>query len=114
MLVIRGVNVYPSQIEAALLELPELAPHYQLVVDRSGALPRLDVQVEVAEGVVREWGGFTPERLEVARLREAVAGRLHAMLAISTEVTVLAPKTVPRSEGKAVRVVEKTDPRRST
>jgi phenylacetate-CoA ligase len=114
MLVIRGVNVYPSQIEAALLDLPELAPHYQLVVDRSSALPRLDVQVEVAEVVVQGWGGgFAPERLEVARLREAVAGRLRVMLAISTEVTVLPPKAVPRSEGKAVRVVEKTPTRRS-
>lgn len=108
MLVIRGVNVYPSQIEAVLLDVPELAPHYQLVVDRSSALPRLDVQIEVAEGVLREWGGWQPDHPDVARLRGVVAERLRAMLALSTEVTLVAPKSVPRSEGKAVRVVETT------
>lgn len=108
MLVIRGVNVYPSQIEAVLLEVPELAPHYQLVVDRSSALPRLDVQIEVAEGVLREWGGWQPDHPDVARLRGVIAERLRGMLALSTEVTLVAPKTVPRSEGKAVRVVETT------
>jgi len=110
MLVIRGVNVYPSQIEAVLLALPDLAPHYQLVVDRAGALPRLEVQVEVAEGLARQWGDVSPERPEVARLRALVAERLRASLAIATEVMVVAPKTVARSEGKAVRVVEKRRP----
>ncbi|MGH7266665.1 MAG: phenylacetate--CoA ligase family protein [Candidatus Rokuibacteriota bacterium] len=107
MLVIRGVNVYPSQIEAVLLEMPELAPHYQLVVDRAGALPRLDVHVEVAERVLADWGGWRPDRPEAAALRQAVAERLRAGLALSTEVTLVAPKTVPRSEGKAVRVVDR-------
>jgi phenylacetate-CoA ligase len=107
MLVIRGVNVYPSQIEAVLLGMPELAPHYQLVVDRAGSLPRLDVHVEVAEGLLAAWGGWRPDRPELAALRRAVAERLRAGLALSTEVTLVPPKTVPRSEGKAVRVVER-------
>jgi phenylacetate-CoA ligase len=106
MLVIRGVNVYPSQIEAVLLGVPELAPHYRLVVDRSGALARLTVEVEVAEAVLRAWGGWQPTRPEAADLRGRVADRLRAMLALSTEVRLVAPRTVPRSEGKAVRVVE--------
>jgi phenylacetate-CoA ligase len=107
MLVIRGVNVYPSQIEALLLGMPELAPHYQLVVDRGANLPRLDIHVEVAEGLLAEWGGWRPDRPELAALRRVVAERLRAGLALSTEVTLVAPKTVPRSEGKAVRVVER-------
>jgi phenylacetate-CoA ligase len=106
MLVIRGVNVYPSQIEAALLTLPELSPHYQLVVDRAAALPRLEVQVEVAEVVVQAWGGWQADRPEIGLLRGAVAARLRGALALSAEVTLVAPKTVPRSEGKAVRVVD--------
>src|SRR5262245_38618836 len=99
MLVIRGVNVYPSQIEATLLTLPELTAHYQLVVDRGAALPRLEVRIEVAESVVQAWGGWQPERAEASRLRAVVAERLRGALAISAEVTLVAPKTVPRSEG---------------
>jgi phenylacetate-CoA ligase len=110
MLVIRGVNVYPSQIEAALLTLPELSPHYQLVVDRSAALLRLEVRIEVAEAVVQTWGGWQPERPEVRRLRAVVADRLRGALAISADVALVAPKTVPRSEGKAVRVVDASPP----
>jgi phenylacetate-CoA ligase len=112
MLVIRGVNVYPSQIEAVLLELPELAPHYQLIVDRAGPMARLEVQVEVAEAILATWGGWQADRAEVGGLRGRVAERLRAGLGLTTEVTVVAPRTVPRSEGKAVRVVEKSEPRR--
>jgi phenylacetate-CoA ligase len=108
MLVIRGVNVYPSQIEATLLTLPELSAHYQLVVDRAAALPRLEVQIEVAEAVVQAWGGWQADRPEVGQLRGAVAERLRGALALSAEVTLVAPKTVPLSEGKAVRVVDAT------
>lgn len=107
MLIIRGVNVYPSQVEAALLEIQDLAPHYQLVVDRSGTLPRLEVQVEPAEALLRAWGGWREDRPELARLRETVQTRLRAALALATEVRVLPPKGVPRSEGKAVRVLDK-------
>ena len=112
MIVVRGVNVYPSQVEAVLLEIPELAPHYQLVVDRGETLPRLTVQVEVTETAVRDWGGWQPDSPHVAALRVKVAGRLRGGLAIATEVVVAPPKTLPRSEGKAVRVIE-SPPRRT-
>ncbi len=112
MLVIRGVNVYPSEIEAVLLTVPELAPHYQLVVDRSGAMARLEVQVELAEPVVRAWGGFRPDRPELLAVRATVAERLRARLALATEVALVAPRAVPRSEGKAVRVLETPQARR--
>lgn len=62
MLVIKGVNVYPSQLEAALLTLPDLAPHYQLVVDRGKGFPTIEVHVEPAEERVRGWGGFDSRR----------------------------------------------------
>ncbi|MGH7322176.1 MAG: phenylacetate--CoA ligase family protein [Candidatus Rokuibacteriota bacterium] len=113
MIVIRGVNVYPSQVEAVLLELPELAPHYQLVVDRAGSLARLEVQVEVTDLVLERWGGFKPDGPHIATLQAEVAGRLRGGLAIATEVVVVPPKTIPRSEGKAVRVVEKPAARRT-
>jgi phenylacetate-CoA ligase len=113
MLVVRGVNVYPSQIEALLLDLVEVAPHYQLVVDRSDTLLRLEVQVEAAEPTVRAWGGWRPDHPALAALRGRVAERLRSGLGLQTEVSVVAPQTVPRSEGKAVRVVDGGAARRS-
>jgi phenylacetate-CoA ligase len=108
MLVVKGVNVYPSQVEAALLQLEELAPHYQLVVDRRGAFPRLEVHVEPAEALVQRWAGFDPAHADVSALRRRVVDRLRAHLTLGPEVVVVAPKTIPRSEGKAVRVVERS------
>jgi phenylacetate-CoA ligase len=108
MLVIKGVNLYPSQLEAALLTLPELAPHYQLVVDRSQGFPTIEVHVEPAEARVREWGGFDPGRPEVVSLSLRVRELLRAHLGLNPEVTIVPPKTIPRSEGKAVRVLERS------
>ncbi|MFQ5829220.1 MAG: phenylacetate--CoA ligase family protein [Candidatus Methylomirabilia bacterium] len=107
MLVIKGVNVYPSQVEAALLTVDDLAPHYQMVVDRSGGFPRLEIQVEPAERLLRRWGAFDPGHPELAPLRGRVSGRLRALLALNPDVTIVPPKTIPRSEGKAVRVVNR-------
>jgi len=107
MLVIRGVNVYPSQVEAALLTLGELAPHYQLVVDRTAAFPTLAVHVEPAERTVEAWGGFDGRRAEVTVLAGVVAERLRGHLGLNPEISIVPPKTIPRSEGKAVRVVER-------
>jgi phenylacetate-CoA ligase len=107
MLIIKGVNVFPSQLEAALLTVTDLAPHYQLVVDRREAFPTLAVQVEPAEQVVLGWGGFEaapgPRSALLARVAECLRGHL----GLNPEVTIVAPKTIPRSEGKAVRVVER-------
>ena len=111
MLVIKGVNVYPSQVEAVLLALPELAAHYQLVVDRAAGFPRLEVHVEPAERLVRAWGGFAPDHPEVTALRHRVGERLRAALVLNPEVVIAAPRSIPRSEGKAVRVVERPEAR---
>ena len=89
MLIIRGVNVFPSEIERALLAIPELEPHYQLVVERPGRLDELTVQVE---GTV-----------EAASVRK----QLHSVLGLSAQVEVVQPGSIPRSEGKALRVLDR-------
>jgi phenylacetate-CoA ligase len=96
MLVIRGVNVFPSEIERALLAIPELAPHYQLVVERPGHLDELAVQAELREG---EPGG--------ERLQALVEERLGRALGLTARVELQAPGGVPRSEGKALRVLDR-------
>jgi phenylacetate-CoA ligase len=89
MLIIRGVNVFPSEIERALLAIPELTPHYQLVVERPGHLDELTVQVE---------GTVDPA---------AVRRQLHNVLGLTAQVEVVDPGSVPRSEGKALRVLDR-------
>ncbi|MEO8506859.1 MAG: phenylacetate--CoA ligase [Betaproteobacteria bacterium] len=95
MLIIRGVNVYPSQIEAVLVGRPNIAPHYQLVVERSGKLDRVSVEVEAQPGV--------PAEIFAAVARD-VAHHIKSLVGITAEVFVKEPGTIPRSEGKAVRV----------
>jgi len=96
MLIIRGVNLYPSEIERVVLGVSELAPHYQLVVERPGSLDELTLLCEPAQG------GLDRERLG-ARLARA----LHEQTGITVVVHVLERDQVPRSEGKAVRVVDR-------
>lgn len=95
MLIIRGVNVYPSQVEAVLVGLPEIAPHYQLVVERRGSLDHLTVEVEAAPGVPVERYG---------PIAESARHHIKSMIGITTDVVVKAPGEIPRSQGKAVRV----------
>jgi phenylacetate-CoA ligase len=108
MLVVKGVNLYPSEVEATLLALEELVPHYQLVVDRAPALARLEVHVEPSAVVVEQCGGFRADHPTLAALRRRVAERLQQALGLTVEVIVLPPRTIPRSEGKAVRVTERS------
>jgi phenylacetate-CoA ligase len=89
MLIIRGVNVFPSEVERALLAIPELAPHYQLVVERPGHLDELTVQVE-----------GTAEAASVRR-------QLHSVLGLTAQVEIVQPGSIPRSEGKALRVLDR-------
>ncbi len=96
MLIIRGVNVYPSQIEALLVGFPGLAPHYQLVVEKAGALDALRVEVEAADAGTSE--------SERARIAAAVRHHLKSSVGVTCEVAVKQPGEVPRSQGKAVRV----------
>ena len=95
MLIIRGVNVYPSQVEAVLVGRQGLSPHYQIVVHRRGALDEIDIEVEAAPGVA-------PSEFD-ARAREA-AHHVKSMIGISAHVRVLEVGALPRSMGKAQRV----------
>ncbi len=109
MLIVRGVNVFPSEIESALLAMEEIAPFYQLVLDREGPLDTLEVQAEVTEGFARSAGGLVdldhpPTRALHARIGDALRSRL----GLNTTVTLLAPNSLTRIEiGKAVRVVDR-------
>lgn len=107
MLVIRGVNLYPSEVERALLAVEGLEPHYQLLVDRTSALARLEVQVEPSAAPLARAGGFRPEHPVLATLRREAAARLGEALGLSVAVSLVAPRTIPRSEGKAIRVIER-------
>jgi phenylacetate-CoA ligase len=107
MLIIRGVNLYPSEVESTLLGVEELAPNYQLVVDRGAALARLEVQVEPTPELVARCGGFSATHPEIATLQRRAADRLQRAIGLSVELTIVAPRTIPRSEGKAVRVIER-------
>jgi phenylacetate-CoA ligase len=100
MLIIRGVNVYPSQVEHTLLQVPEVAPHYLLVVRREHALDTLEVQVEGQPGVMAAGDAA------VGGLARRVRHRLLEALGVSAEVRVVAPKTIERSAGKAKRVLD--------
>ena len=101
MLIIRGVNVFPSQVEAALLEIGETSPHYMLIVDRVDNLDTLEVLVEVEERF------FSDEIRELERLTNKIAHTLQAALGIAAKVKLVEPKTIERSEGKAKRVIDK-------
>jgi phenylacetate-CoA ligase len=107
MLIVKGVNLYPSEVERTLLALAELAPHYQLVVDRAATLARLEVQVEPAPELIARCGGFRVDHPEIAALRRRAAEELRRATGLSVELTIVAPGTIPRSEGKAVRVIER-------
>jgi phenylacetate-CoA ligase len=101
MLIIRGVNVYPSQIEQVLLEIDGTEPHYQIIVDRTGALDELEVQVEVGEGL------FFDEMKKQRQLVEEIEEKLRSALSLSAKVKLVEPKTITRYEGKAKRVLDK-------
>jgi phenylacetate-CoA ligase len=94
MLIVRGVNVYPSQVEAVLIGLPDIAPHYQLVVERHGSLDRVTVEVEAS-------GTASDEAY--AAIGRAVAHHIKSLIGITTDVAVRRPGEIPRSQGKAVR-----------
>lgn len=101
MLIIRGVNVFPSQVESVLLQFSGTTPNYQLIVDRMGALDTLEVQVEVDEHMT-----FDAVRLIQKREKE-IGHALESMLGIAATVHMVSPKSIARSEGKAKRVIDK-------
>ena len=101
MLIIRGVNVFPSQVEAALLEIGEAAPYYLLIVDRVNNLDTLEVQVEVDEKF------FSDKISELENLTKKIAHAIQQGIGLAVKVKLVEPKTIERSMGKAVRVIDK-------
>ncbi|MEW6260438.1 MAG: phenylacetate--CoA ligase [Thermodesulfobacteriota bacterium] len=100
MLIIRGVNVFPSQIESVLMEIDGLSPHYQLVVDRIENLDTLTVMVEIGETL------FSDEVKALQGLEKNISYRIKEELGVTAKVRLVEPKTIARSQGKAVRVID--------
>jgi len=110
MLIIRGVNVFPTQVEAALLQLTELTPSYRIIVSREATLDEAKVEIEVSETFLREAGAdsLSEELDHVRELRERSERLLRESLGCSLGVTLVAPGTIPRSEGgKLLRVLDR-------
>ncbi|MBN2848512.1 MAG: phenylacetate--CoA ligase [Coriobacteriia bacterium] len=100
MLIIRGVNVFPSQIEQVLGGIPGVAPHYQVVLTKRGSMDHVEVHVEVGAEVAFD------EVRTLERLRAKVAAEIASALAVNIAVKLVEPKSIQRSEGKAKRVVD--------
>ena len=101
MLVIRGVNVFPSQIETAILEVGETEPHYLLIVDRVGSLDELEIQVEVSPKM------FSDKVRGLEDLERKIQHHIQSLLGIAAKVKLVEPHSLPRSEGKAQRVIDR-------
>ncbi len=101
MLIIRGVNVFPSQIESVLMAIDGLEPHYQLIVDRVGTLDTLEIRVEVSESI------FSDEIKGLQGLEKRIKKDVKDYLGVTTGVKLCEPKTLQRFEGKAQRVIDK-------
>lgn len=101
MLIIRGINVFPSQVESVILSLPEFEPHYMLVVDRINNRDILEVQVEVRKNF------YSDEISKMMDLKKRLAERLKSVLTISAEVKLMEPNGIQRCEGKAKHVIDK-------
>jgi len=101
MLIIRGVNVFPSQVESALLEVEGTLPHYQIILTRSHGLDQMEVQVEVTSE------SFSDKIGALEQLNDTIADALEHVLGIRVEVTLVEPHTIQRSDGKAKRVIDR-------
>ena len=100
MLIIRGVNVFPSQIETVLMEIEGISPHYQIIVDRLGGLDIIEVQVEVSEDM------FSDRIQGLEEWQELIQTEIESYLGIGIKVVLVEPRSIARSEGKAVRVID--------
>lgn len=101
MLIIRGVNVFPSQIESVLMEIDGIEPHYQLIVDREGTMDTLEVQVEVSERV------FSDEVRTLQKLEKRITKDIKDLLGVTSKIKLVEPKSLKRFEGKAQRVIDR-------
>jgi phenylacetate-CoA ligase len=100
MLIIRGVNVFPTQVEHVLVGIEGVEPHYQIIVNREGSLDTMEVQVEVSEKI------FSDEIKNLENLSKRIQAEIKDLIGSSCKVTLVEPKTIQRSEGKAKRVID--------
>lgn len=101
MIVVRGINVFPSQVESVLMRIPEIGEHYQIIVDRKGPLDVMAVKVEMTEST------FSDKIADLMSLSNTVARLLKGVLNITAEVELVEPGTIPRSMGKAQHVIDR-------
>lgn len=101
MIIVRGINVFPSQVESVLMRIPEIGNNYQIIVDRKGPLDVMTVKVEVTEST------FSDKIADLMSLSNEVSRQLKSVLNITAEVELVEPGVIPRSEGKARRVIDK-------
>ena len=100
MLIIRGVNVFPSQIETILMETDGLSPHYQLLIRREGNMDTLEVRVEMTESI------FSDEIKNLQRVETKIQGNIKEFLGVTAKVKLVEPQGIARSEGKAKRIID--------
>jgi len=101
MLIIRGVNVFPSQIESVLLNMGEVQPHYQIIVDRVNNSDTITVEIEVSEAM------FTDNVRGIENIEKKISSQMNSVLGIGAKIKLVEPKSIARSEGKAKRVIDK-------
>ena len=101
MLIIRGVNVFPSQIESVLLEMSETTPHYQLVIDRVNNIDTLSVNVEINDHF------WSDEIKEIENLKKRIHQNIASLIGINAKINLVEPHSIERFEGKAKRVIDK-------
>ena len=101
MLIVRGVNIYPSQVEQELINIDGVEPHYQIIVERRGTLDCLEVEVEMTDSLGSDMLSYIEEK------EKEIEHKLHDVLLINSKVTLVPPKAIPRSEGKAKRIIDK-------
>jgi phenylacetate-CoA ligase len=102
MIIVRGVNVFPSQIEHVLMQIPEVGEHYMIILDRTDdGLDVMTVQVELSENA------STDKVADILNLERRIAGQLKSVLNVSSKVEVVNPGTLQRFEGKAKRVIDR-------
>lgn len=100
MLIIRGINVFPSQVESVLMDIPEVGDHWEILVDRKGPLDMMTVKVELTQA------GFSDKIGDLMKLKKKISKELKGVLNIAAEVDLVEPGTIPRSMGKAKRVTD--------
>jgi len=100
MLIIRGVNVFPSQIEEVILNVEGVSPHYMIVIDRVNSTDQMEVQVELTEEF------YSDKVSEIEKIRETIKNQIKSDVGISAKIKLVPPKSIPRSEGKAKRIID--------